>query len=203
MLSIDNRQKPQDNATIKIVCRPMRKLTPKEIETLKAAKNGNLAAFEKILFQYEKMILNYAYRFVNNRQDAEDLTQEIFIKVYRSLRLVDPENNFKAWVYKIATNTIYDYLRKKQKNKELLILDDPERPFETIDNKSSYRNIEADRDIECALQKIKPVYRSALLLFYYQDFTYQEIAKILSMPVNTVKTCLNRAKTALREDLYE
>ena len=103
-----------------------------------AAKNKDLRAFEVILSHYERAIFNYIFRLVNHRQDAEDLTQETFIKVYTRLSSIDPEKNFRAWLYEIATNTTRDWFRKKTGRPELLIIDDPESSFETIDEDSSY-----------------------------------------------------------------
>lgn len=166
-----------------------------------AAKNKDLRAFEVILSHYERAIFNYIFRLVNHRQDAEDLTQETFIKVYTRLSSIDPEKNFRAWLYEIATNTTRDWFRKKTGRPELLIIDDPESSFETIDEDSSYIKIEEAKDIRDALDSIKPAYRTALLLFYWQGFSYGEISSILSLPINTVKTYLYRGKKALKEAL--
>lgn len=167
-----------------------------------AAKKGDLAAFEQILFLYEKLVFNYLFRLVGRREDAEDLTQETFIKLYRSLALIDPENNVKAWIYKIATNTAYDWLRQKHREKELYILDvSLDRNFETNSLNPTYYNIENAYDMEKMLEKIKPTYKTVLLLFYYEDLDYKKIANILSVPINTVKTYLRRAKLALKNEL--
>ncbi len=168
---------------------------------LSDAKNKSFKAFEAILSRYEKPIFNYIFRLVNHRQDAEDLTQETFIKVYTHLSSIDPEKSFQAWLYKIATNTVYDWSRKKGVHSELFIIDDPESGFETIDEDFSYINIETAKDVENALGALKPAYRAVLLLFYWQDLSYEEISSALSLPVNTVKTHLRRAKNALKEKL--
>lgn len=166
-----------------------------------AAQNGNLSAFEEILFSYEKPILNYIYRIVGRREDAEDLTQETFLKLYKSLGTIDPENNFNAWIYKIATNTAYDWLRQKGRKKELFVIDDTYSGFETIDSSATYNNIADTSDVELALKKIKPIYRTVLFLFYYEDLDYRQISDILSIPINTVKTHLHRAKQLLKKEL--
>ncbi len=175
-----------------------------EKELVEAAKGGNLEAFEQILFAYEKPIYSYVYRLVRQKEDAQDLTQETFVKLYKHIDSVDSEKNFRAWVYKIATNTVYDWLRKKQKRQELFIIDDPDVQFETVDVETPYQDmqrVERAKDVETALQKVRPVYRAVLLLFYWQGFGYTEIANVLSLPLNTVKTYLYRAKHALKEEL--
>jgi RNA polymerase sigma-70 factor, ECF subfamily len=172
----------------------------KEKGLLILAKNGDLAAFEKILSQYEKAIFNHLYRLVGRREDAEDLTQKTFIKLYRSIKTIDLEKNFKAWLYKIATNTAYDWLRIK-KREATFLSDDIENCAETIDAEDTYYSIERLEDLERALNKIKPAYKSILLLCYKDCLAYQEIAEVLNIPINTVKTHIYRAKQALKNEL--
>jgi len=177
-----------------------------EKAVIAAAKSGSIEAFEKILYAYEKPIYSYIYRLVRRREEAEDLTQESFIKLYQHLDSVDTSKNFRAWVYKIATNTVYDWLRKKQKRQELFIIDDPNIQFETVDTQTPYQDmqrVERAKDVESALEKVRPVYRAVLLLFYWQGFGYNEIAQVLSLPLNTVKTYLYRAKHALKQELAQ
>ncbi len=161
----------------------------------------NLPAIERLLFDYEKGVFNYVYRLVRQRENAQDLTQDIFIKVYKSLHQIDPDKNIKAWIYKIATNTVYDWLRKKQKKPELFIVDDASSGFETIDEKTPYINIERVRDMEKALDNLSPNYKAVLLLYYYEDLPYEEISEIMNLPLNTLKVHLHRAKKALKENL--
>lgn len=168
---------------------------------LAAAKNKNFKAFEAILSYYEKAIFNYIFRLVNHKQDAEDLAQETFIKVYAHLDSINPEKNFRAWLYKIATNVVYDWFRKKGVHTELFIIDDPLAGFETIDEESTYLKIERTQDLLEALGRIRPIYRTVLELFYHQGFNYEEITQLLAIPLNTVKTHLFRAKKALKQAL--
>lgn len=162
---------------------------------------ADLSLLEDLLFQYEKAVFNYIFRLVSQRQNAEDLTQETFIKVYKSLDQLDPEKNIKSWIYKIATNTVYDWLRKKQKKPELFLIDDLKVGFETIDQNDAYWSIERVKDLEQALERISPSYRAVLLLHYYEDLSYEEVSKVLSIPLNTVKIHLHRAKKALKDEI--
>ena len=177
-----------------------------EKQLIQAAKDGDLEAFEKLLYAYERPIYSYVYRLVRQKEDAQDLTQETFVKLYKHIDVVDTDKNFRAWVYKIATNTVYDWLRKKQKRQEMFIIDDPNVQFESIDVQTPYQdmqNVERAKDVETALEKVRPVYRAVLLLFYWQGFGYTEIAHVLSLPLNTVKTYLYRAKHALKQELAQ
>jgi len=168
---------------------------------LNQLKKGDIKAFEQVVRQYEKPIYGYIFSLVGHRQDAEDITQAVFIKLYKNLGHIELDKNFKNWLYKIATNTAYDWLRTKQKNPELFIIDDEENEFETIDEHATYLTIEANVDLEKAFKNIKPIYKQAILLFYYEGFSYEEIAAILALPLNTVKTHLRRAKEAVRQAL--
>lgn len=172
---------------------------PKEI--LIKAKRGDTAAFEAILFAYEKHIFNYVRRIVGRAQDAEDITQETFIKLYTHIGSLDPEKNIKSFLFTIATRTAYDWLRRTQKQPIILSFDDPEFPAETIGNDSAYYSVEQLAGLEEALEKIKPQQKAILILFYREGFLYQEIADILDIPINTIKTHLRRAKQALHKEL--
>lgn len=162
----------------------------------------DLTSIEKIVLQWERKIFAYIFRMVNTREDAQDLTQEVFIKVFKKIHSARPDG-FSSWIYTIATHTVYDFLRKKRVRPELFIIDDPEKPFETPDSFDAYIPIEERLDVEQALQKIKPVYRSALLLFYKDELSLQQMADTLAVPINTVKTHLRRARLALKDALSD
>ena len=164
------------------------------------AQKGDLQAFEEILFFYEKAIYNYCLRVLRNSQNAKDVTQETFIKVYKSRKGIDPEKNIKSWIFTIATNTTYDFLRSSKRKKETSLDDE----YETISGLETYYTEEGlVSDVDKALDKINPEYKKVLLLFYQQGFEYKEIADILEMPINTVKTHIARGKEQLKDKLKE
>ena len=140
---------------------------------------------------------------LGNRFDAEDTTQETFIKVYKNLVSCDPEREFSPWLYKIATNTAYDCLRKKQGNRELsfedLDIEILDSKIETINASKSYKLIEEANDTEIALSRLKPIHKAVLLLYYRDDLSYASIAETLQLPMNTVKTHISRAKKELKK----
>jgi RNA polymerase sigma-70 factor, ECF subfamily len=159
-------------------------------------------AFEKILYAYEKRIFSYLYRIVGQKEDAEDLTQTTFLKLYKNIKSINLDKNFNAWIYKIATNTAYDWLRKKRGHPEQLLEDIS--TIETIEDETAYdmiEGVESKEEVENAMNKIKKAYKSILLLFYHDELSYQEIADALSIPLNTVKSHLYRAKKALKDQL--
>jgi RNA polymerase sigma-70 factor (ECF subfamily) len=172
-------------------------------ETIAAARAGSLVAFEQIMLAYEKAIYNHIYRMVSHKQVAEDITQETFLKAFRSVHTLDPEGNIRAFLYTVATNAVNDHLRKKYRKPEVYLIDDPERGLETLDPGDAYSSeaetVDANVDVTAALEKIKPVYRTVLLLFYRSDMSYEEISSSLKVPLGTVKTYIRRGKQALKE----
>jgi RNA polymerase sigma-70 factor (ECF subfamily) len=162
------------------------------------AKQGELKAFDFIVAFYQKAIYSHLYRLVNNPDDALDLMQDTFVKAYKNYKNIDPDKNFKSWLYKIATNTAYDWFKKQKRSPQTQEIEDATE-FETIDANPSYYNIEKinELDLDIALKSLKPNAENILRLYYQQGFTYAEIADILQIPLNTVKTNIARAKAKL------
>lgn len=172
-----------------------------ERDLVAKAQAGDIKSFENLLYLYEKRIFSYIYRFVSHKENAEDIAQETFLKVYRNLKNFNAQYKFKTWLYTIATHTTYDWLRKAKKQQELFIIDDVDSSFETIAPGDAYKDIENIEYIDNALQKLKPEYQTVINLFFREQLTYEEIAKILNVPLNTVKTYLYRAKKTLLAEL--
>lgn len=167
-------------------------------ELLILAKGGNLSALNKIIIVFQKAIFNHLYRLTGNSEDAADLTQEAFFKMYKKRQLIDPEQNFRAWLYKLATNTAYDWFDKKKRRNEILLDGDGE----TNEPNLPYYHIEGLKiDLETALAKLSPKYQTIMYLYYQQGFGYEELAEIMGIPLGTVKTYLFRAKKILAEEL--
>lgn len=164
------------------------------------ARAGDLEAFEYILSFFEKSIYNYCLKILKNQAAAGDAAQDTFIKVYNHRKEIDPEKNIKTWIFTIATNTAYDFLRAKKRKNEISL----DAQAETIyDLQAYYPERGAVSDVEAALGRINPEYKKVLLLFYQQGFGYAEIAEIVGIPLNTVKTQLSRGKEQLKEILKE
>ena len=162
------------------------------------AKAGDLGAFECILSFYEKAVYNYCLRILKNPHNATDVTQDTFIKVYTHRKTIDPSKNIKTWIFTIATNTTYDFLRAKKRKNEISL----DENNETNSSSEAYYPKEGIvSDVDKALEQINPEYKNVLLLFYQQGFQYQEIADILEMPINTVKTHISRGKEQLKDKL--
>lgn len=180
-------------------------VTPSQSEITKhlfiAAQAGDTQAFEGIVFHFQRKI----YHFVAERvgpQYAEDLTQETFLKLYKNIHHYDASKECNAWVYTIARTTVYDWLRKERKRNDHHIIDDDNNPFEPSDEVAGqFHAIERAAvliDAREALKQLSAEQQQALVLYYWNGYTYAEIADFLSKPLNTVKTLLFRAKQRMK-----
>ncbi|MBI4433503.1 RNA polymerase sigma factor [Candidatus Uhrbacteria bacterium] len=180
----------------------MPQLPPLPEEILVAAARGDLAAFERVVSSYERRIYGFIIRMVNNRDDAAELTQETFLKLYQHMDTYDPARPIGAWIFTIARHVVYDWFRKTARHRVFLELDDDEQTNDLADTHAdafrSPLHLAEQLDIEHALRELRPIYREVLLLHYWQGYTYDEISEIISVPTNTVKTFVRRAKIAIR-----
>lgn len=168
------------------------------------AKSGNEKAFSSLLNRYRDSIYFMLLKMVNNSSDAEDLTIESFGKAFRNLDLFTPEFAFSTWLFKIATNNCIDFIRKKR------VSPTPIDPFQNdLDNLTV--NIQSDLPdpeemlindqkiavLRAIVNQLKPRYRNLIELRYYKEYSYEEIASELKLPIGTVKAQLFRAKSLL------
>ncbi len=176
---------------------------------MQKAKRGDQAAFAELVDKYGDKIYAYLYRMVGNREDALDLAQETFLRIYSNLQNFKLGQPFKPWLYRIATNLAIDLLRKRQ---PVIALDAPlfaDEPLRLELAEQGPGPAEQHEQAELAAylaQKVAELpanYRSVILLRHGHDLSYQEIAEILQVPVSTIKTRLFRAREALRLKLIE
>ena len=169
---------------------------------------GETAAFEELVNRYERAIINFIYRMIGDYDQALDLAQEVFFKVYRSLGRFDPTFRFSTWLYRIASNRSIDHLRKK--NPAPFSLDDPSdvssRTDRVIQLRSAARgpdellaSAELGRQIGRAIEALPPGYRELVLLRHLQGMPYAAIAQMKQLPLGTVKNRLFRAREILRK----
>ncbi|MBA2469533.1 MAG: RNA polymerase sigma factor [Chloroflexia bacterium] len=158
------------------------------------ARAGDQAAFAHLFEQYHAPILNYLHRMVSDRALAEDLTQDTFIKAYNALPRTKPDLAFKAWLYRIATNTAISHLRRGKIIKWLPFLTDRETPDEHIE-----KSVTRKMDITEALSKLPQHYATALLLRHYQGLSLAETARALDVTENAAKLRLFRARKAFAQ----
>ncbi|MGQ9617432.1 MAG: RNA polymerase sigma factor [Candidatus Aminicenantia bacterium] len=170
-------------------------------EIVARAVKGEESAWEYIVRTFSRRIYNMAFQFTMNSADAEDLTQEIFIKLYSSLRKFLPGSNFKLWFYRLAKNFIIDWYRK---NKQISMrMEELKRDFE---NRSSGNDLNANLDalkvkLRRAIDSLEEEFKMPLILRDLQGISYEEISKILDLPLGTVKSRINRGRILVTEIL--
>jgi len=174
------------------------------------AKQGHEAAFRELVRRYERPVFSLLFRMVHDRALAEDLAQETFIKVLNGIRSYNPQFKFSSWIFKIANNAAIDHLRKR--DLDTLSLDGsphartPEEMSATAlqlgaRGETPLQEVEARElgsAIERAIARLRPEYRSCILLRHVEGHSYEEIALILDLPLGTVKTYIHRGRNELR-----
>lgn len=178
---------------------------------IRRAAEGDERAFEEILRTYEKQVYNLCLRMTNNADDAYDLSQESFIKVWRSLGDYQFQSSFSTWLYRLVRNTCIDHLRrqKRQKTVSLTVQSDEEEPEELLipDLSPLPQDVVEEHErqtvIADAIARLPDDYREILQLRAGQELGYEEIAEILGIKVGTVKSRLARAREQLRKNLKD
>lgn len=178
---------------------------------IKQIRKGNHAVFEQIVNHYHVQVYQLCYRMLGNHHDAQELTQEAFLKAYKNIKSFKSSNKFSPWLFRIATNLCIDYLRKK---KPLNILDQSIKDTEDLTMLDQLKsdqdtpeealvNVEHQEMVQKYLQMLQPKYRSVIVLRYIHDLSLQEISEVLDMPLGTVKTHLHRGRDSLRKIVRE
>jgi len=186
-------------------------LTDQEIVAL--AREGREAAYRELIRRYERPVFSLVLRMVRNRQLAEDLAQETFIKALNAIASYRPEFKFSSWIFKIANNAAIDHLRRK--DLETLSLDGSPNATTADEIEATVLQVgdrgatplaalesrELGTAIEQAIGRLRPEYRSCILLRHVEGLAYEEIAQLLDLPLGTVKTYIHRARHELRDSL--
>ena len=174
-----------------------------------SAVAGAEGSFEELVRRYQRPIAAYVYRMVGNYESALDLTQEIFIKVYNSLRRYRSEFKFSTWIYKIAHNSAVDHLRRTATREQSLINGPEDDQFELpIESNRPSPEQESERkerriEIEGVVRGLPSSYRELVILRHSQDLTYEEIVEVTGLPLGTVKNRLFRAREMMRQQFLE
>jgi len=183
-------------------------LTDQEVVLL--ARGGQERAYRELVRRYERPIFSLLYRMVRDRELAEDLSQETFVKALNAIESYRPEYKFSSWLFKIANNAAIDHLRRRELDTlslegsphavppdameatALQIGDRAENPLDIVEAK------ELGGEIERAIAQLRPEYRACILLRHVDGRAYEEIAEMLDLPLGTVKTYIHRARNELR-----
>lgn len=181
-----------------------------EKHLLESAKKGDIEAFEKLIEAHEKKVFNIALRMMGNYEDAKDMAQEAFIRVFKSIGSFKEQSSLSTWIYRIITNICLDELRKRKNRKVMSIddnikYDDGEIKRDIVsDDLTPEEKVERDevkRMVSYAINELSDEHRTAIVLRDIQGFSYKEISEIVNCPEGTVKSRISRARQALREIL--
>jgi len=180
-------------------------------EVVLQAREGLEAAYRELIRRYERPIFSLIYRMVRDRALAEDLSQETFIKALNAIDSYRPEYKFSSWIFKIANNAAIDQIRRREL--DTLSLDGS--PHATTPDEieatalqvsarglsplEALESSELGGQIEQAIGRLRPEYRSCILLRHVEGLAYEEIAELMNLPLGTVKTYIHRARNELRE----
>lgn len=164
-------------------------------------QHGDRSAFGLLMERYEAKLQRYVRKFLFGYDEADDLVQETFIKAYVNIQGFDTERRFSPWIYRIAHNLCINAIKKK--GKESLPFFDPDtlfpHPVEPRTTDQDLKEKELRLMLEQCLKQLKPTYREILILYYYEDSSYQVISDILKIPISTVGVRLRRARLALQQ----
>jgi len=179
-------------------------------ELIKIIRNNNQERFGEIIDRYQGKLFAYLYRLIGNREESQDLLQDVFIKAYRNLNSYDTERKFSSWIYRIAHNEAVNHIKRKSLKRfisweSITSTKDKLEASSSIEDGAdkAWLRKEQGQEVEKAIRQIPFKYRQVLVLRYYSDKSYEEISEILGKPVNTVGTLINRAKRKLAEEMRE
>ena len=167
--------------------------------------------FEALVNQHQERILNLCYRFVNNREDAEDVSQDVFVEVYRSLKGFRGDAKLATWIHKIAVNKSLDFVRKKKRKrrfglvKRFLGLDEAENELpapQSLQPEAVFETREQATILRQAVESLSEKQRTVVILNKYEELSYAEVAEVMGTTVSAVDALLQRGMKNLRKKLY-
>jgi RNA polymerase sigma-70 factor (ECF subfamily) len=167
-------------------------------------RSGDREAFAVLVRKYQSKVLTLATRILDNRSEAEDVAQDIFVKVFLSLREFRGAARFSTWLYRITVNHCLNHIRRRARQQQTLVASDSEgwgqeasvsNPYKTLEQKERWALVQAK------LQALTPEHRTIILLRDFEGLAYEEIAEVLQLEIGTVKSRLHRARMELKTQL--
>lgn len=174
----------------------------KDSKLIELTQDGDYLAFEQLVKKYYKNITNLLYQYTKDENEALDLTQEVFVKIYKKLNTFNPEYRFKIWLYRIATNTAISSFRKSKVRVKTCSVDETNlnisdfKHNQNIDSLPEKRVIQKEKRLKILniIDELNEKYRDAFILRHFYEMKYDEIVEILDIPLGTVKTYIHRAR---------
>jgi RNA polymerase sigma factor (sigma-70 family) len=176
-------------------------------EIIQRCLNGDQVAWEQIVRMHWRKVFNIAYKFVGKHDEAEDLTQDVFLKIFKALDTFDRRANFQTWLISVSRNLCIDHYRSVRKERETINRDidpgDLTPVSQTVSPQAALEHRDRVELLRTALDKLAPTLRSAVMMRDIQEMTYQEIADRLNLPEGTVKSRINRGRTELARQIQK
>jgi RNA polymerase sigma-70 factor, ECF subfamily len=181
-----------------------------DVQLVERALAGDQDACRSLVSRYERSVYNLVARMLRHPAEAQDVTQEVFVRAFRHLASFDATHKFSNWILRIARNAAIDAMRRREP--ESVPLDDAEdraSPVDTIaapageDGPRRLERQEAARALEAALARLRPEYREVIILRYHDELTYDEIAEVTDLPMGTVKSFLHRARAEMAAEMVK
>jgi RNA polymerase sigma-70 factor (ECF subfamily) len=181
-----------------------------DFKLIEAFRNGDEKAFEEIVRRYHRQVANIIYLTLGNRDEVDDLSQEVFVRVFRSLDRFAYDSSLYSWIYRIAVNLCIDEIRKKRIRKLIPLeflteskLEGEKKSKAVATASDDVLQQEKQQVIKGALARLSPIHRTVILLREYEDLSYAEISKTLRISQQAVKSRIFRAREELRELLKD
>jgi RNA polymerase sigma-70 factor (ECF subfamily) len=181
-----------------------------DADVVRSVLSGDQSAFAYLVERYQKGLVTYIYHMVHQYDEALELTQEVFLKVYENLARYDGQFKFSTWLYKIASNHTIDHLRRQHMTTTSIQEsqsdpDHPEIPLEsaTLSPHDAYHNKAILEEVQKAVDALPQSYRELIILRHFNFRSYEEMAKITGLPVGTVKNRIFRARQLMMERLKD
>ena len=177
---------------------------PSDQELIEEVLNGNSKAYAVLVKNHQRFVFTLALRFTKNREDAEEVAQDCFIKAYRSLGTFKQTSKFSTWLYTITYTTAMSFLRKRQVDTSSI--DNDENVLQLVNNISSYNadlveQKSANVYLNIAINNLSPIDAAIITLFYLGEQSLEEIGQAMHMEPNTIKVKLHRARARLKEQM--
>jgi RNA polymerase sigma-70 factor, ECF subfamily len=163
--------------------------------------SGDREAFAKLVLKYQSRVLTLATRILDNRSEAEDIAQDIFVKVFQSLHDFRGASRFSTWLYRITVNHCLNHLRRRARQQQTLVVTEPEEWMQESSASNPHKRLEQKERwalVQAKLQLLSPEHRTIILLRDFEGLSYDEIAEVLQLESGTVKSRLHRARMELK-----
>ncbi|PYJ88182.1 MAG: RNA polymerase subunit sigma-24 [Verrucomicrobia bacterium] len=184
--------------------------TPEDAEDIRLmglASAGDMAAFEQVVERHQRLVIGTVGRMLGTNSDAEDIAQQVFVRVWKNVKRYEPRAKFTTWLLKITRNLVFNELRRRSRHPAVPLqseTDEEERPLKderAVAPDASLLEHELQEAVDAAIAQLPETQRMAVILRRYEELSYEEIAGALDQSVSAVKSLLFRARTELRESL--